>query len=381
MGMSVEIGVIGYVFIIIAVARVLAEIFERIGYPGFLGEISAGLLLGSFLVSMPREELNLLAELGVFFLMMYAGLEVTPEEVHLGGKKSLPLYILTYALMTFVTLPFTNYTLSHENLIVGSILSVASAPIVLRLSRFFGGDFLHVALSYAVISEIGALLSLYLLINFEVYHLTYLGLLVELLKDGVFLGALFGINYFLNVKHKVLIIRALRNLKSDEAVFGLVMILATSIALISEMIGLHFSIGAFVVGLLLHSDLIGTKQYKRVHTIISGVTYGIFAPIFFAWRGINFETEFSVEVVYLFVLVYVLRILLTMGFTWNKDIRTTIIRASGVASFGVLGLLVGELGYEYGVLSQHLYALASLTSILGMFVSVTIGRILSAKNS
>lgn len=381
MGMSVEIGVIGYVFIIIAVARVLAEIFERIGYPGFLGEISAGLLLGSFLVSMPREELNLLAELGVFFLMMYAGLEVNPEEVHLGGKKSLSLYILTYALMTFVTLPFTNYTLSHENLIVGSILSVASAPIVLRLSRFFGGDFLHVALSYAVISEIGALLSLYLLINFEVYHLTYLGLLVELLKDGVFLGALFGINYFLNVKHKVLIIRALRNLKSDEAVFGLVMILATSIALISEMIGLHFSIGAFVVGLLLHSDLIGTKQYKRVHTIISGVTYGIFAPIFFAWRGINFETEFSVEVVYLFVLVYVLRILLTMGFTWNKDIRTTIIRASGVASFGVLGLLVGELGYEYGVLSQHLYALASLTSILGMFVSVTIGRILSAKNS
>ncbi|KUJ99378.1 MAG: NapA-type sodium/hydrogen antiporter [Thermococcales archaeon 44_46] len=381
MGMSVEIGVIGYVFIIIAVARVLAEIFERIGYPGFLGEISAGLLLGSFLVSMPREELNLLAELGVFFLMMYAGLEVNPEEVHLGGKKSLPLYILTYALMTFVTLPFTNYTLSHENLIVGSILSVASAPIVLRLSRFFGGDFLHVALSYAVISEIGALLSLYLLVNFEVYHLTYLGLLVELLKDGVFLGALFGINYFLNVKHKVLIIRALRNLKSDEAVFGLVMILATSIALISEMIGLHFSIGAFVVGLLLHSDLIGTKQYKRVHTIISGVTYGIFAPIFFAWRGINFETEFSVEVVYLFVLVYVLRILLTMGFTWNKDIRTTIIRASGVASFGVLGLLVGELGYEYGVLSQHLYALASLTSILGMFVSVTIGRILSAKNS
>lgn len=381
MGMSVEIGVIGYVFTIIAIARLFAEIFERIGYPGFLGEISAGLLLGSFLVSMPREELNLLAELGVFFLMMYAGLEVNPEEVHLGGKKSLPLYILTYALMTFVTLPFTNYTLSHENLIVGSILSVASAPIVLRLSRFFGGDFLHVALSYAVISEIGALLSLYLLINFEVYHLTYLGLLVELLKDGVFLGALFGINYFLNVKHKVLIIRALRNLKSDEAVFGLVMILATSIALISEMIGLHFSIGAFVVGLLLHSDLIGTKQYKRVHTIISGVTYGIFAPIFFAWRGINFETEFSVEVVYLFVLVYVLRILLTMGFTWNKDIRTTIIRASGVASFGVLGLLVGELGYEYGVLSQHLYALASLTSILGMFVSVTIGRILSAKNS
>lgn len=229
---------------------------------------------------MPKEELNLLAELGIFFLMMYAGLELTPEEVHIGGKKSLPIYVLTYALMTFVTLPFTNYSLSHENLIVGAILSVASAPIVLRLSRFFGDDFSHIALSYAVISEVGALVSLYILINFEVYHLSYWALLMELIKDGLFLSILFGINYFLNIKHKVLIIKGLRNLKSDEAVFGLVMILSTSIALLSEMVGLHFSIGAFVVGLLLHSDLMGTKQYKRVHTIISGVTYGIFAPIF-----------------------------------------------------------------------------------------------------
>jgi len=373
--------VIGYVFIIIALARVLAEIFERIGYPGFLGEILAGLFLGVFLTPMPIEELNLLAEFGIFFLMMYAGLELTPEEVHIGGKKSFPLYILTYALMTFVTLPFTNYTLSHENLIVGAILSVASAPIVLRLSRFFGGDFLHVALSYAVISEIGAIVSLYILVNFEVYHLTYIGLVMELVKDGIFLGTLFGINYLLNVKQKVLIIKGLRSLKSDEAVFGLVMILSTSIAFLSEIIGLHFSIGAFVVGLLLHSDLMGTKQYRRVHTIISGVTYGIFAPIFFAWRGINFETELSMEVVYFFILVYILRILLTMGFSWDKDPRKTIVRASGVASFGVLGLLVGELGYEYGVLSEHLYALASLASILGMFISTSIGRFISKNKS
>ncbi len=70
--------VIGYVFIIIALARVLAEIFERIGYPGFLGEILAGLFLGVFLTPMPIEELNLLAEFGIFFLMMYAGLELAP---------------------------------------------------------------------------------------------------------------------------------------------------------------------------------------------------------------------------------------------------------------------------------------------------------------
>ncbi len=369
--------VIGYVFIIIAFARLLAEITERLGYPGFLGEISAGLLLGVVLHDLPRDELSLLAELGVFFLMMYAGLELTPEEVRLGGRKSFPIYVVTLATMFFLTLPLTDYQIRTDNFIVAAILAVASAPIVLRLMRFFGHEFLHVALSYAVISEVSALVILYLLINFELHHLSYLEIAFELVKDAVFLATVLGINYVLGIKHRVWIITKLRRLRSDEAVFGMVMILATSLALISEELGLHFSIGAFLVGLMLHSDLMGTRQFERVHTIISGVTYGIFAPIFFAWRGINFETEFSLEVVYFFVVIYLVRILLTTMLVWEKDLKVSLTRAAGIASFGVLGLLVGEVGYSYGVLSEHMYALASLASILGIFVSASIGLIIS----
>ncbi|MCD6558407.1 MAG: cation:proton antiporter [Palaeococcus sp.] len=369
--------VIGYVFVIIATARVFAEIFERLGYPGFLGEISTGLILGVVLKNLPRADLDLLAELGIFFLMMYAGLELTPEEVRLGGRKGFPIYIVTLGLMFFLTLPFTGYKIYTDNIIVASILAVASAPIVLRLTRFFGKDFLHIALSYAVISEVGSLAILYLLVNFELYHLSYAELGFELLKDVLFLTVVLGVNYVIGIQHRLWIIMRLRRLKSDEAVFGMVMILATSLALVSEFIGLHFSIGAFLVGLLLHSDLMGTKQFERVHTIISGVTYGIFAPIFFAWRGINFETEFSIQVIYFFVVIYLVRILATMVLVWEKNFKVSIMRAAGISSFGVLGLLVGEIGYSYGVLSEHMYALASLASILGIFVSATVGRIVN----
>ncbi|ASJ00642.1 cation:proton antiporter [Thermococcus gorgonarius] len=369
--------VIGYVFVIIATARIFAEVFERIGYPGFLGEITAGLLLGVFLHDLPRDDLTLMAELGVFFLMMYAGLELTPEEVRIGGKKSFPIYVITLITMGLLTLPFTNYEFGVENLIVASILAVASAPIVIRLTRFFGQEFLHIALSYAVISEVGTLAILYIVINFELHHLSYFELFLELVKDVVFLTVVLGINYVLGIKQKVKIIRALRNLRSDEAVFGMVMILATSLALISEEIGLHFSIGAFLVGLMLHSDLMGTKQFERVHTIISGVTYGIFAPIFFAWRGINLETEFSLEVLYFFAVIYLVRLLLTTVLVWERNVKVSLTRAAGIASFGVLGLLVGEVGYSYGVLSEHMYAMASLSSILGIFVSASIGLVIS----
>lgn len=369
--------VIGYVFIIIAVARVFAEIFERIGYPGFLGEITAGLMLGVFLQDLPRGDLTLMAEFGVFFLMLYAGLELTPEEVRIGGRKSFPIYVITLVTMFFLTIPFTNYSVGTDNIIVASILSVASAPIVIRMTRFFGREFLHVALSYAVISEVGALVILYLLINFELHHLSYFELFLELLKDALFLGLVLGLNYIIGIKHRLWITMRLRRLKSDEAVFGMVMIVATSLALISEEIGMHFSIGAFLVGLILHSDLMGTKQYERVHTIISGVTYGIFAPIFFAWRGINFETEFSLEVVYFFAVIYLVRILLTTVLVWDKEIKVSLTRGAGISSFGVLGLLVGEVGYSYGVLSEHMYALASLASVLGIFLSATIGLAIS----
>lgn len=369
--------VIGYVFIIIAVARVFAEIFERIGYPGFLGEITAGLMLGVFLQDLPRGDLTLMAEFGVFFLMLYAGLELTPEEVRIGGRKSFPIYVITLVTMFFLTIPFTNYSVGTDNIIVASILSVASAPIVIRMTRFFGREFLHVALSYAVISEVGALVILYLLINFELHHLSYFELFLELLKDALFLGLVLGLNYIIGIKHRLWITMRLRRLKSDEAVFGVVMIVATSLALISEEIGMHFSIGAFLVGLILHSDLMGTKQYERVHAIISGVTYGMFAPIFFAWRGINFETEFSLEVVYFFAVIYLVRILLTTVLVWDKEIKVSLTRGAGISSFGVLGLLVGEVGYSYGVLSEHMYALASLASVLGIFLSATIGLAIS----
>ncbi len=93
--------------------------------------------------------------------------------------------------------------------------------------------------------------------------------------------------------------------------------------------------------------------------------------------GINFETEFSLEVVYFFVVIYLVRVLITTVLVWEKDLKVSLTRAAGISSFGVLGLLVGEVGYSYGVLSEHMYALASLASVLGIFVSATIGLVLS----
>ncbi|ACS33082.1 cation:proton antiporter [Thermococcus gammatolerans] len=368
--------VIGYVLIIIALGRFLAELFERIGYPGIVGEITAGLLLGYFLRDVPAGEMNLLAEFGIFFLMILAGLEITPDELRMGGREALPVYLVTLAVMFFVTLPFTNYSISTGNILAASILAVASAPIVVRIKRFFGEEYLHVALSYAIISEVVILVLVYVLASFEEAH-DPSDLAITIVKQVLFIGGVLYVNYKIGIQHKIWLITQLRRLRSDEAVFGAFMILAATLGFISEEVGMHFTIGAFLAGLLLHSDLVGTRQYERLETILSGVTYGIFAPIFFAWRGMNFRAEVTLATAYFFLAIYLVRFLLTVVLTWDGRLLSSIAKATGLVSFGILGLLVSDLGNSYGVLTGELYSISALTSIGGIFLAATIGRGLS----
>ncbi|NJE54031.1 cation:proton antiporter [Thermococcus sp. 21S9] len=369
--------IIGYVLIIIALGRFLAELFERLGYPGIVGEITAGLILGYVLTGVPADEMNLLAEFGIFFLMISAGLEITPEELHIGGKKALPVYLATLGVMMLVTLPFTGYRIGTGNILAAAILAVASAPIVVKLKRFFGDDYLHVALSYAIISEVSILILVYVLANFKGAEST-LNLITTIAKQALFIGGVLYINYKIGIQHKVWLITQLRKLKSDEAVFGLFMVFAATLGFISEEVGMHFTIGGFLAGLLLHSDLVGTKQYERLETILSGVTSGIFAPIFFAWRGMNFRAEITLMVLYGFLVVYSVRFLLTVILEWDGKPLSSLAKATGLVSFGILGLLVADLGNSYGVLTGELYSITAFTSVAGIFLSATIGRVLTA---
>ena len=369
--------IIGYVLVIIALGRFLAELFERLGYPGIVGEITAGLILGYLLTSVPAEEMNLLAEFGIFFLMISAGLEITPEELHIGGKRALPLYVATLGVMLLVTIPFTGYGIGSGNLLAAAILAVASAPIVVRLKRFFGEEYLHVALSYAIISEVAILILVYILANFKGAEGT-LNLITTVTKQILFIGGVLYLNYKIGIQHKVWLITQLRKLRSDEAVFGLFMVFAATLGFISEEVGMHFTIGGFLAGLLLHSDLVGTKQYERLETILSGVTSGIFAPIFFAWRGMNFRAEITPMVLYGFLVVYAVRFLLTVILEWDGNSISSLAKATGLVSFGILGLLVADLGNAYGVLTGELYSITAFTSVAGIFLSATIGRALSA---
>src|SRR6516225_8227844 len=68
---------------VFAAAKLLSEIFERLGQPGIVGEILAGILIGPHVLGWmaPNEVLTILSELGAMFLLFSVGLEVRPSEL------------------------------------------------------------------------------------------------------------------------------------------------------------------------------------------------------------------------------------------------------------------------------------------------------------
>src|SRR5712664_958013 len=78
--------------IIFGSAKLLAEVFERLGQPGIVGEILAGVLIGPHVLGWmaPNEILTILSDLGVMFLLFRVGLEVKSSElIEVGGTATL----------------------------------------------------------------------------------------------------------------------------------------------------------------------------------------------------------------------------------------------------------------------------------------------------
>ena len=70
-------------FIMLAAAKLMAEIFERLKQPAVVGEILAGVVIGPSFLGwvVPSDIINILAEFGVIFLLFNVGLETKPQSI------------------------------------------------------------------------------------------------------------------------------------------------------------------------------------------------------------------------------------------------------------------------------------------------------------
>ena len=154
-------------FIMLASAKLLAEVFERLKQPAVVGEILAGVLVGPSVLGWvtPSDLIAVLAEIGVIFLLFTVGLETKPQDIFRVGRRAVIVAILG------VTLPFVaGYAIAMawdgsfaESMFIGAAMVATSVGITARVLGSMGlldKETSRIILGAAVIDDILGLIIL-----------------------------------------------------------------------------------------------------------------------------------------------------------------------------------------------------------------------------
>jgi Kef-type K+ transport system membrane component KefB len=277
---------LGLLLAILASARMVGYLAQRIGQPAVLGELVAGVLLGMSvlgLVDAHDKVLYFLAELGVVILLFEIGLETDLRKLlHVGGAAAvvaavgvvLP-FVLGYAVCIY---------LDWGNLVavvVGASLTATSVGITARVLSDLGrlqDRESQVILGAAVLDDVLGLIILSIVAGLaagqEVTPLLVAGTTAK--AFGFLLGA---------VVLGTLLVVPLARWKPLGGLAGttttmLAVMFALGFAWLASLAGSAAIIGAFAAGLVL-------AKVPQTHQIQQGVSYlaGFFVPLFFVLVG------------------------------------------------------------------------------------------------
>ena len=148
-------------------AKLMAEAAERLGQPGIVGEILAGVLIGPSVLGWlaPNEFLSALSDLGAMFLLFRVGLEVKSSELlKVGGTATLVAFsgvVVPFVMGTTILLAWRAPV--NEAIFVGASMAATSVGITAQVLS--GKGLLHtvsskIILAAAVIDDVLGLLVL-----------------------------------------------------------------------------------------------------------------------------------------------------------------------------------------------------------------------------
>ena len=297
------------ILVLLVVTRVFAELAERIRVPAIVGELTAGVVLGLVLAnyhdSVPvlweatrSETFESLVSLGMFFLMLLAGVRMEPIDFARTSKTAIFVAIGGMAvpvgaglLVGAIVLPESAFKF-EQSLFLGVALAITAVPVAVRI--FLDVGLLETRVGKTVIAAalwddlIGLFLLAFLIAAITNGELaTFSGREALLLLGKVAL--FFALTIPCGLWAFPILGRYIHRLRFPEIDFSMLMIAAFAFAVFAERMDLHFIIGAFLAGMFFHPGVIREEIYDRVEQQISGIARGFLAPIFFVSVGLHLD--------------------------------------------------------------------------------------------
>lgn len=370
-------------FVMLAAAKVLAEIFERLRQPAIVGEILAGVLIGPSVLNWvtPSEVTNTLAEVGVIFLLFTVGLETKPVTIFRVGKLALIVAVLGVAapfIAGYLLLQAWGGTVV-QSLFIGTALVATSVGITARVLAGMGvldAPASRIILGAAVIDDILGLLILALVASAAAGRIDYLeiGLTAALAVAFTVFVMLVGAPAITRLAPRIEALRISQSL----FVFGLLLCLGLSVA--ASYIGVAAIIGAFLAGMALAD---ATEGNETLHKQMNGVTEFL-VPFFLVNIGMQLRLDvFREPAVLALVLVITLVAALTkllgcglgaLSLGWRGAAQVGV----GMIPRGEVGIVVAQIGLSLAVIPDALFGVVLFMSIATTLIAPPFLRLLFA---
>ncbi|SES97341.1 Kef-type K+ transport system, membrane component KefB [Methanococcoides vulcani] len=369
--------VLFYILLILLLAKVFGELFERVGFPSILGELLSGVVLGTFLIHQESEIITFLAEMGAIFLLFTAGY----KEVHLRdlreSSKKASIASISQILVAFSAgflLGMYFQFSSLESIFMGVAFSPTSIGVVVR--TLIDMDYLSskpgsMMLSSSILDDIIGIFLLSIVVTMATYD--QFPSAVQILFILSKIVAFVAIMLIFRVKFFPTLFAYVHKMHVKESIFAFVIMVALFSAYLAEVFGLHAVIGAFIGGVMI-SDISHAK-IEHVQSKVTGVAYGLFVPIFFAFIGLSVNIA-TLQTVGLFSVAVVLLALagkLIGGFAGGRligfDNYDSLIFGVGVMPRAGVELVLISIGKELGIIGDEIFSAIVLMVAVSIFIS------------
>ena len=370
------------IIVVLFIALVFNIPFAKLKIPPIIGYIFTGIIISN-IFHLDHHTIEIIAEMGIVFLMFMIGLEFSPDKLKSMKKEVFGFGFLEMAIVSGVFGLFFWLVFKIDiriSLVIGSAIALSSTAIVLKLlnenreiSKPYGKISLGILL-FQDIAVIPVLIAISIIVNKDA-NLTQL-----FLKT---IGGFLALAVFIVIYGKFIapfVISQATKTKSDEIFMVSVLLVVLTAAEIAHFFGLSYSLGAFLAGMILSE----TKYKYQIEADLVPFR-DLLLGVFFLSVGLMVDIKFVIHNIFSILLMTVTfmlfkaLIIYLMLFLFVKHRRVAIKAAFILSQIGefafVIFALLGKYSLVDNVLLQKLVVVVVISMILTPFIIKNIYKI------
>lgn len=382
------------VTVLLAAARLFAEIAIRFRQPPVVGEILAGVVLGPSLLSafplveqimLPRSPttgylLELIGMLGAMLLLVITGIETDIPLIRRHARTAIGIAAgglvvpIIGGLLVAAAVPDSLVGDPSRRgvfaLFLATALAVSAIPVVAKILLDLGlirRTFGQTVLAAGMIDDTIAWILLSIVLGLSGGAETS-GLGLALSVGRILLFLLLAATAGRWIVDRLLA-KVQDHGRSSDRGLTLVIVVALAFGAVSHAIGIEAILGAFVAGIIFgQNSRLSSDLVKQLHSM----TLAVFSPIFFAIAGLKVDLRLLVtpQLLLLAALVLVVAIVGKVGGAYGGarlvgvDHWSAVGYGAALNARGAVGIIIASIGLTIGILSAELYAMVALAAIV-----------------